>query len=433
MRFRLPELLWPRSLDVRPFVSTAAGSAALAVVGLLSGMLAARLLGVEGRGELAAAQAWPLFLANLGGFGLPEAVAYFVARAPSQARATLATGITLAVPLTLIAVIAGVWLLPHVLGDHGTDVQQVATMSLVLIPLLTLTTAPLQAVRGFGRYASWNVLRLITPLAWLITLVVVQGTESADVRTLAIAFIGTTALAGVIAHLYAWKTLAGSARPDRDLVRPMVAYSAPTMAATIPHWLNLRLDQLVVIALLDARSLGLYVVAVAWSSAAHPLAMVVANNAVPALAGATDSVRRAHLVYRAGVVAAIVTSVPLLALTPALLPMIFGREFQTAVPVALVMVLAGAVEATNVVGAECLRGVGRPGAILLAECVGLAVTVIALPLLVLAGGIVGAAAASLLSYSAILVAQRRVMYAATGGDARPQMSAQVPANLDPVA
>src|SRR6185503_3716835 len=98
MRLHLPEPLRTASFDVRPFVSTAAGSGALAVAGLWSGMLAARLLGVEGRGELAAAQAWPLFLANLGGSGLPETVAYFVARHPSRARATLATGLALAVP-----------------------------------------------------------------------------------------------------------------------------------------------------------------------------------------------------------------------------------------------------------------------------------------------------------------------------------------------
>ena len=143
----------------------------------------------------------------------------------------------------------------------------------------------------------------------------------------------------------------------------MLAYSSPTMAATIPHWLNLRLDQLIVIALLDARALGLYVVAVAWSGAAHPLAAVVAHNAVPALAGAKDTWQRARLVYRAGAVAAIGTSVLLLAATPTLLPLIFGVEFRAAIPVALVMVLAGAVEATNAVGAECLRGVGRPRAV----------------------------------------------------------------------
>jgi O-antigen/teichoic acid export membrane protein len=432
MRLHLPEFFWPSSLDARPLASTAAASGALAVCGLLSGMLAARLLGVEGRGELAAAQAWPLFLATVGSFGLTETIAYFAARDPSRARAALATGLVLAAPVVLVAIAAGMWLLPRVLRGHSIEVQQVATLCLVLVPLMTLTVAPSQALRGVGRYASWNVLRLITPLAWLATLVAVQGTDHANVPTLALAFIATTALAGGVSHLHAWRTLAGSVRPDRSLVRPMLTYSAPTMAAMVPQWLNQRLDQLIVIALLDARALGLYVVAVAWSSAAHPLAMVVAHNAVPALAGAADVRQRAHLVYRTGAMAAIGTSLLLLLATPTLLPLIFGIEFQSAVAVALVMVLAGAVEATNVVGAECLRGVGRPRVVLLAECVGLAVTVVTLPLLVLVGGIMGAAAASLLSDTAILVTQRRLMRTAPG-DAPASLAPQIPPKLDPVA
>jgi O-antigen/teichoic acid export membrane protein len=432
MRFRLRESIWPSSLDARPFASTAAASAALAIVGLLTGMLAARLLGVEGRGQLAAAQAWPLFLATLGSFGLTEAIAYFVARSPSRARAALATGLLLAVPFTLVAVLAGVWLLPRMLRGQSMEVQQVAMLCLLLVPLLTLSAAPSQALRGVGRYQAWNVLRLVTPLAWLTTLLAVRGTDHATVPTLALAFIGATALSGLVTHLHAWRTLGGSAGPERSLFRPMLTYSAPTMAAMIPHWLNLRLDQLFLIALIDARALGLYVVAVAWSGATRPLAEVVAHNAVPALAGAKDTWQRSRRVYRAGAVAAIGTSVLLLAATPTLLPFIFGVEFRAAIPVALVMVLAGGVEATNAVGAECLRGVGRPRAVLLAECVGLAVTVVALPVLVLLGGIIGAACASLLSYSAILVAQRRLIRASR--EAVPlEFAAGIPPKLDPVA
>jgi len=211
----------------------------------------------------------------------------------------------------------------------------------------------------------------------------------------------------------------------------MLAYSSPTMAATIPHWLNLRLDQLIVIAILDARAVGLYVVAVAWSAAARPLAEVVAHNAVPALAGGKDTWQRARFVYRAGAVAAFGTSLLLLVATPALLPLVFGVEVGAAIPVALIMVLAGAVDATNAVGAECLRGVGRPRAVMLAECVGLGVTAVALPVLVLLGGLIGAACASLLSYSVILVAQRRLMRAPE--EASPGYAAGIPSKLDSVA
>jgi O-antigen/teichoic acid export membrane protein len=432
MRLRLPETLWPSSLDPRPFASTALANGVLAVIGLLTGMLAARLLGAEGRGELAAAQAWPLFLANLGSFGLTDAIAFFGARVPSKARTVLATGLLLAVPFMLVATGVGGWLLPRLLRGQPAEVQQVAMLCLALVPLLTLATAPSHALRGVGRYRAWNALRLVTPLAWLATLAAVRASDSASVRTLALAFIGTTALAAVVTQLHAWRTLSGSVRPDRGLVRPMLAYSAPTMAVAIPRWLNLRLDQLVVIALLDARALGLYVVAVAWSSAAHPLAQVVAHNAVPALAGAQDTRHRSRLVYRAGAVAASVTSGLLLVATPMLLPIVFGADFKDAIPVALVMVLAGALEATNAVGAECLLGVGRPRAVLIAECVGLGVTVVALPVLVLLTGIIGAACASLLSYSAILIAQQRLLRT-PAENAVPELAATMPAKLDSIA
>jgi O-antigen/teichoic acid export membrane protein len=432
MRCQLPESVWPSSLDIRPFASTAAGNAALAIVGLVTGMLAARMLGPEGRGHLAAAQAWPLLLATLGSFGLTDAVAYFGARAPSRARAALATGLTLAIPFTLAAVAAGVWLLPRVLPRQPAEVQQAAMMCLLLVPLLTLSTAASHALRGVGRYRAWNVLRLVAPLAWLGALLAVRGTGYADVSTLALAFVAATALAAAVLHVYAWRTLSGPVLADRALVRPMLTYSAPTMAATIPRWLNLRLDQLIVIALLDARALGLYVVAVAWSSAAHPLAEVVAHNAVPALAGAKDPWQRARLVYRAGAVAAIATSVVLLAVTPVVLPLIFGVEFRAAVPVALVMVLAGGVGAVNAVGAECLRGVGRPRAVLFAECVGLAVTAVALPVLVVVGGIVGAACAALVSCAAIVVAHARVLRGSREGGPL-EFVAGAPRHLDPVA
>ena len=432
MKNRLLETLWPSSLDARPFASTAFANAALAAIGLLTGTLAARMLGAEGRGELAAAQAWPLFLATLGSFGLTEAIAYFAAQAPSRARATLATGLLLAVPFTVLAVAAGLWLLPRMLRGQATEVQQIALLSLALVPLLTLSVAPSQALRGVGHFRSWNALRLITPLAWLATLMAVQGTSHANVPTLALGFIGATGLAACVSHVYAWRMLSGPSAPNRHLVRPMLAYSTPTMMAAMPQWLNLRLDQLIMIVVLDIRSLGLYVVAMAWSTAVQPLATVIAHGAVPALASAQDRHRKARLVYRAGAVVAIATSLVVLAATPMMLPLIFGAEFRSALPAALVLVIASGITSLNSVGAECLRGLGRPRSVLRAECVGLAVTAIALPALIPLAGIVGAACASVLAYSATLIVQRRQLRT-PGENAVLDVTAGVPPTLDPIA
>ena len=63
------ENLWHSIHRASPFGShlllTAATNVILALLGLLTGILAARLLGPQGRGELAAIQAWPSFIATV--------------------------------------------------------------------------------------------------------------------------------------------------------------------------------------------------------------------------------------------------------------------------------------------------------------------------------------------------------------------------------
>jgi O-antigen/teichoic acid export membrane protein len=224
-----------------------------------------------------------------------------------------------------------------------------------------------------------------------------------------VAFVAVAATSAVVAHVYAWRTLQGSKAPSRDLLRPMLAYGAPTVASALPQWLNVRLDQLVLIAMLAPESVGLYAVAVAWGGAAQPIATVLAFTAVPRLAAASDAPNRARQVYRSGVFVSAVTSVLLFAATPLLFPLIFGEEFRRAIPAALIMVIARAVASVNAVGGECLRGLGRPRAVFLAECTGLVFTGVAVAVLIPTWGIVGAALASLASYAAILVVQYRLI------------------------
>ncbi|HKM55935.1 MAG TPA: hypothetical protein VJY33_21190, partial [Isosphaeraceae bacterium] len=73
----------------------------MAIIGLASGLLAAKLLGPQGRGELAAIQSWPMLFAALALLGMPEAVVYYSSRYPGRAADYLGTA-------RVIALIAGV-------------------------------------------------------------------------------------------------------------------------------------------------------------------------------------------------------------------------------------------------------------------------------------------------------------------------------------
>ena len=91
-----------------------------------------------------------------------------------------------------------------------------------------------------------------------------------------------------------------------------------------------------------------------------------------------------------------------LVLTPSVVPLLFGADFAAAIPAALILVVAASIASVNMVLEEGLRGLGRPALVLWAELTGLAVTVVALLVLLRPFGIVGAALASVLGYTAVL-------------------------------
>jgi O-antigen/teichoic acid export membrane protein len=401
--------VWPSGLPVRALASTAGVSLVLAGMAVVTGPLTARALGADGRGALVALQAWPLLFATIGSFGLTEATAYFAATDARRSRAGLVTPLLLAAPVAIAAVVAGWWIVPLALGADNAQWRGLSRLSLLLVPLLLLGSASHQALRGGRRYGPWNAIRLVMPAAWLAGVTAVWWTGHGDVRLLAVSFIAAAALFAAAGCATAWRLLEGPATFDRSLARPMLAYGGPTMMTSMPQWLNVRLDQLLMIALLDTHAIGLYAVAVAWGGAAQPLSTVLAHVTVPTLAGSRDPQERARALYRAGVAAALVSGLALLAATPLFEPMVFGREFAAAVPAALIMAVAGTLMGVNAVGAECLRGIGRPRAPLIAESVGLVVTVLSLPVLIPLAGIVGAAASSVVSYAAIMIVQRRLL------------------------
>jgi O-antigen/teichoic acid export membrane protein len=174
----------------------------------------------------------------------------------------------------------------------------------------------------------------------------------------------------------------------------------------LPQNINLQLDQLLIVAFLPARSLGLYVVAVTWSGATAPSLSAVGSVLFPHVSAARDPGRKAHLLATAlqsGVLVAVAITVPFTLLAPVGVPLIFGHDFAPAIPSALLLVPAGAILAWAGIAEQGLLGLGRMKAVVMTEAVGAVVTVGTLPLLLHTSGIFGAAVASLLGYSAFAV------------------------------
>jgi O-antigen/teichoic acid export membrane protein len=196
----------------------------------------------------------------------------------------------------------------------------------------------------------------------------------------------------------------------------------------ILQYLNLRLDLLLVPALLNLASAGVYLVAVRISEvltqvSSSSAAFLFPHVAAQAERDATATTERAT---RMTLVVVVLGGLPLLLLAEPILSLAFGDEFVGGAGALRIMLVAMLPLSLVRIMAGDLKGRGRPGTVSLAALTALVATVVLDLLLIPLLGIEGAALASLLTYSTsaamLLVIYRRL----TGGSLR----ALVPATSD---
>jgi O-antigen/teichoic acid export membrane protein len=401
--------IWRRLQKHSDFAANAALSAATSIslggLSLAAGILAARLLGPQGRGELAAIRTYPTLFGFMAMLGTGAAVVYYSARDPARAGryfgCALVISLLSCVPVTVCFYV----LMPLLLKAQSPQIVAAARWYLMAVPITALSLLCLFALRGRSKFVPWNVLRVAPVLAWLGILVVCWINGVKDPRQLAAAYLAATAALLIPTIFMVRKNIQGSFAPDPREFKPMLAYGLPCIASGVPRLLNLGLDQMLMAALLPAGPLGLYVAAVAWSSAINPLMNSIGAVLFPSVAAGEahdDRVRSFSRGSRLAALMALITTPILAAATPWGLTLLFGTSFRGAILPALILVPAGGIFALNAVIEDGIRGLGKPAACLYAEAAGVLTTIISLYFLLRPMGITGAAIASLLGYSTVM-------------------------------
>jgi O-antigen/teichoic acid export membrane protein len=378
-----------------------------AVLNTVTGLLIARLLGPLERGEFAAMQSWVLLLGSIVTLGMQEAVVYYCSRYPDRAREYLSTAY---IPMAIMAImIAGLgWLLmPLMLSAQPPEIIESGRFLLLAMIPVFCTFVPYEALRAYGMWQSWNLLRILPNLIWLMVLLVAYVDKSwanpiVLSRVYPIIFISQSIPAIII--------LLRRDKPrftlNLSLLKPLLGYGLPTAVAVLPRTFNLRLDQLMMAAFLDPKSLGLYVAAVAWSGATTPIFTAISQVLFPELSAMKNGLQQINMLSRMTkwiVALNLVITIAFIFCTPSLFPLIFGTDYTSAVPSAILLVIANAFAGTNLVLTSVLRGFGKPRNVLIAEMTGLLMTVITLAWLLPTKGYYGAAMSSLCAYATVTI------------------------------
>lgn len=376
----------------------------------ISGIIAARLLGVADRGRLALLWAVTLVVAQVCTLGLPAAITYTVARGV-EPRAVLAQ-IRRRMPLILAVS-------PPVTGlisfaatrDHGRPVLTAIALSLVVPPSLTLLLIGLASAQGQRRYNVVQLHRLVQPALYTLVLV---GLAIADRGTLPWV-TGAWATTMGIGGLWAWRQGTGAWKPPRATDAPapvtereLLRHGRRSFFGTYGFTEHMMADLLLIGVLLGAGEFGLY--ATGWTLANLPrfVGQSVGYISYPEVVDAErrgqrgDSTLLRYVLLGAAILAPIVGL--LIAVMGWLLPLLFGQPFRAAVPVAQLLVLAALPQALRRIGSESLRGLGSTGPAGAAELVFVITLVAASIPLSLSDGATGAGWAALLAAVAGAVA-----------------------------
>lgn len=383
---------------------TASTNLLLAGLGMTSGVLAARLLGPHGRGELSAIQTWPGFIALLAAMGMPEATVYYAAKEPEKAGRLLGSAIAIALATALPMIALGYVLMPIMLHAQRPQIVAAGRWYLAVVAILATEGMMVHPLRGRRDFVPWNAMRLMPLVGWIAVLAVAWAAGRAQPAFVAAgALVAQALLILPFAAIVRWR-VPGPYLPERRRYPSLLRFGLPCAATAVPSTLNLRLDQMLMAALIAPRDLGLYAVAVAWSGAVAPMLNAVGAVIMPAVASARDHEQAAQRLaagVRAAAILALLLCLSLEVLTPLAITTLFGERFKESIPLALVLVPAAAVLGLNLVLEEGLRGMGHPYAVLRAELAGLVVTAAALGALLRPMGIMGAALSSLLGYSTV--------------------------------
>lgn len=359
---------------------------ALGGLGLFTGVMTARQLGPVGRGELEAILLWGSFLVTVALWGLSDAVIYFSSRDPQRAGRYWGAAIGCVLVCGVPTLLCGIWFLLPLLKLQSPTVMAVLPWFCTLFFLLfSVSAISLGAIRGAGDFVGWNGVRILPQIGWVIAVVAVAMSQHASAQLFATGFLAAYAVATVVAVVKVFRCLSIPLSLEVKLWPELLRYGLPSVCGSMPGSLlqGGRIVQLVVASLLDPAILGFLAVGIALGDLMRVIPGAITAVVFPRVAGATNERRVKELTQgtRSTVLLTGVCVVLAIVTSPVTVPLLFGPEFSTAVPLAMIMAVAGGMEGLKMVLAGGVRGFGYPSAIVVSEGVGVVFSVLLLFLL----------------------------------------------------
>jgi O-antigen/teichoic acid export membrane protein len=373
---------------------------------VVTSLVGARALGPAGRGDLLVVALWPLVIAMLAELGLTNSHRYWMAKEPERCSRLFSNAVIYTLIVGAVSIALAELIVPHLSGQRNPQVMTLLRLYQINIPaalFLNLMRGLLEGTRRFG----WaGMARLLSFVVQAVAFASLWWFEALTVASATYTLICAQTASMLLATFAVLRQLRPRWEPSWKEFKHAMHYGLRDYPGCVADFTTLRLDQLMLGGMAPSAAIGLYVVAVRLSEVTTYVSEALAGALKPEVAGASEGEQAELLLgrtLRLTLYANVLMLIPLWILAPNILRILFGESFVPASGAFRWLLAAAVVWSAGAIVISGLQGFGYPGLSTIARFLSAAVTAPALIILIPRMGIEGAAIASLLGYSVMLV------------------------------
>lgn len=318
---------------IRDVARITATNVLITLGGVVSGIVVARMLGPDGRGDWAIVLLWPGIVGYLGTLGTDVVIGRCVSLDEKTAHRHALISITLALLFSAVLLVPAALILPILFSAERHHLIDTTRLALLAVPAIVLNSLFGAVALGARRILVFNVGRLSVAVSHVAFLLAGWITLGASLGAVTAAYLGSIWSATLLMYLLL-------PRSNDVQMRTYLAdawYVARAGMAFAPGYLfyaiTNNLSVLWLAALGESRALGFYVVALAFSSIQQIFSQALAKTAFASTtrleqnsdAGEVIALQVRRSISLLGVLALLLTI-----MAPWILPWIFGTAFSTA-------------------------------------------------------------------------------------------------------
>lgn len=345
----------------------------------LTSIITARLLGVEGKGELSAILFWPIFLTGLVSLGLPTSLIYNLRKDVTHTSDYLKVCILVLIPIGIVVGIIVWFCIPIWL-------QQYSITAILLAQIYTVITIPLQLSinllsslsKAIDKFHIYNGIKMNVPLLSLLGLLGLWLFGVLDLFSSALVYLCTT----IIVLFYCTKSLKkyfqfNLKKISRKRTKPLFSYGVKVYGMELLGTLYNQADKIIIITLLTPRDFGLYTVVFSLSRIFNAVQNAITEVIFPKVTGMEPSliITTVSRAFRISMIIMTIIIIPSLFVGQFFLGLLFGSQFLEASSTFYLLSIECIVGGGSWILASSFNAIGRPGMVLVRQIIAITITI----------------------------------------------------------